>query len=142
MRIQSETIISVLLIAGAVFLLWVARDYPGSWEGIPGPAFLPRLTLYMLISLCILLLAQVVRGKYQERQSFGRMALVGISVAVSFLYLYLAPRVHYFYATPIFLVVMMRLLDTRSWKRIIIVTAGFTLFVFLFFYKKLGVPLP
>jgi len=141
-RIQSETIISILLIAGGAFLLWVARDYPGYWEGIHGPAFLPRLTLYMLIGLCILLLVQVARGKYQERQTFGRMALVGISVAVSFLYLYLVPRVHYFYATPIFLVVMMRLLDTRSWKRIIIVSGVFTAFVFIFFYKKLGVALP
>jgi hypothetical protein len=142
MPIQSETIIAILLMIGAAFLLWVARDYPQVWEGIPGPAFMPRLTLYMLIFLCLLLLVQVARGKYKEKHTFGRIGLVGISAALSFLYLYATPRFHYFYVTPIFLMVMMRLLDTRSWKRIIIVSAVFTAFVYLFFYKQLGVPLP
>ncbi len=142
MRLQSETVISVLLMIGAAFLIWEARDYPGSSEGIPGPAFMPRLILYGLIFLCIVLMVQVARGKYEEKPTWGRMGLVWTSAALSFLYLYAAPRLHYFYVTPVFLVVTMRLLDTRSWKRIIIVSAVFTAFVYFFFYKKLGVALP
>lgn len=123
-------------------MLWVSRDYPLLWRGIPGPAYVPRLIFCLLIGLSILLLVQVARGKYQDRVTSGRMGLVGTSVAISLLYLYLAPRLHYFIITPIFLVVMMRLLKIRRWKMIIIVSAIFTAFVYLVFYRKLGVPLP
>ncbi|MFH1410924.1 MAG: tripartite tricarboxylate transporter TctB family protein [Patescibacteria group bacterium] len=142
MRNKTDIIIVVLLIASSVFLIWEARDYPGYWGEIPGPAFLPRIILIILICLSVLLMVQALQGKIPEKEKLGRIGLVGVSAIISFLYLYLAPRIHYFVATPIFLIVMMRLLGTRSWKRIFIISACFTIFVFLFFYKKLSVPLP
>lgn len=71
-----------------------------------------------------------------------RTLVHGINIAFLIAYVYVMPRLGFFTATAIYLVVHMTFLGVRPWYYIALVPAGVLAVLYTLFVLVLGVPLP
>lgn len=138
-----ESMISLaLMITAAVFYL-VSKSFPQALNPADvGPSAFPRLMagITFLLGLAQFLFSLLTRPKdwvaVEDKSTF----LLGLILTI--LYLYLFPKVGYFYATPVFIALLMFILGNKSWLQILATIVGFVLFAYYVFFKLLQVSLP
>jgi hypothetical protein len=138
-----ESLISIVLIVFAAAFYIISNSFPAAMNPADvGPAAFPRLMagLTVILGLVQLFLSLSSRAKDWVGMNNKTSFLAGI--LLTFLYLYLFPRIGYFYVTPVFVVLLMLVLGNRKWLQLLGTAAGFTLFGYYVFYRFLQVALP
>jgi len=144
MRIGSALTAIICMIASG-FLYYVTLGFPPPFEGqqqIPGPAYFPRMLIYCLWALCLLLLFRLWRGKEIVRSEWKNVHLLVISAVMMIVCASIIEEVGFMVVMPVYLILQMRLLFYKERKPILILSAAAIVFVYMVFYKILNVPLP
>jgi hypothetical protein len=142
-NISERSATAVLAAAVALFsiyLLWLTTSFP-SGGGAPGPAVWPRVVLTMTLLASVYLAAISLRGSDDRIIITRRLALPGIVVVLTVVYLF-AMQWAFFVSTIVFLFVCMLLLRVRSWPALLGVSLGFPLAVYLVFVWILHLAFP
>ena len=108
----------------------------------PQPGFFPFAAGGVLIVLCVVLLLQAFSGRGQGSESFGelwRPAILGISLLV---YSVVLESLGYIIATIILSVVVLRILDTKTWLKLAGISLVLSLGTYFLFDRLLDVSLP
>ncbi|MDP1990478.1 MAG: tripartite tricarboxylate transporter TctB family protein [Syntrophales bacterium] len=159
----SNIIIGIILLISSVFYYFSTSDFPPATktENL-GPGFFPTILAVVLAFLAILLvlnslLARGASGKEKdgaviqgaerlEEDSFGAEQisykfLFG-TIGLSFLYVGLLSVLGYLISTPLFLIILIRLLGYEKWGNNVAASIGLTATLYLLFAIALGVNLP
>jgi putative tricarboxylic transport membrane protein len=75
----------------------------------------------------------------RQKVHVPRVILFTLSIAV---YIYLIPRIGYFIATPLFMVVSYLYLKAAGFVRAILISLGFSVFIYFLFVWFLKLPIP
>ena len=142
MKIRLDLFISIFLLISCCLLFWqISKFPPAILKNTPAPSYFPNLLVAGLTLLSILLLVQSI-WKYKTSDIFVAKKTVLIAVAFAVLYVIAVPFIGYFLATLIFFI-SFSFLHSKSFSWLIVAnTFIFMCFVYGFFYKTLGVPLP
>lgn len=141
---KAEVVIGLLLIFLSLFLYWLTLDFPlGKLSKTAGPAAMPRLWIYGLLVVSLLLIINTIRAqdhKKPENNSnlYKSLGLVGFMIV----YLSIVNILGYYFSTFLFLSAGAYLLGYRKHMLIFITAIGFSLFSYFVFYQILQVPLP
>jgi tripartite tricarboxylate transporter TctB family protein len=138
-----QTLLGLGLLALSGFLIWETRTFPPAPPGIPvGPADYPRAVLLFIAALSVLMILQAWRAPARETLHFaGRRYVLG-SVILFAAYIELVTLFGYFPATVAYLPVTLCLLRVRRLGPVLVTSLGFILFIYVFFVRILGLPLP
>ena len=108
----------------------------------PQPGFFPFLDGIALIILTIIFLLRAWLRRGGERQAFGRLWRPGIVVLGLILYVAALGTVGYIIATIILSAIVLRVLETKSLRVLIVSSFILAIVSYLLFDRLLGVPLP
>ncbi|WP_373893553.1 tripartite tricarboxylate transporter TctB family protein [Virgibacillus natechei] len=140
--------LNVVLIVFSVFMLVQAFQLPSGFSGGElGPEFFP------VVILCILILLNIIDmiTKYvnritenKEQKELPKIIFKNYFLLVFLMVLYVASLgwIDYRISTFIFVFSIMLIIDLKDYKRALIVSVGFVLFLFLVFDLLLRVPMP
>lgn len=145
-----DAAVGALLAGLSLFLLWQTRDIPHPPFVPLGPAFYPRVVLWALLGLSVLLLVGGLRasrpvGRANLGAWVARHRLVLASFALFALYALAMPRLGYLLSTALFTAVMQWLLGRRGVRRlpgVAAVAVGTALVTWIVFERYLYVLLP
>ncbi len=132
-------IIGFFLLVSILFLVQ-SLNFPSSSD--VGPAAVPRLWIFALIPLNLLLLYRTFRNEAEVSDSGPRVDIVFNFIGFLVVYLILMQVLGYFLSTFGFVAVGLYYLGYRKWKNILIISGSWILFSYIIFYKTLYVPLP
>jgi putative tricarboxylic transport membrane protein len=108
----------------------------------PQPGFFPFLGGVTLIILAGLLLVQGWRGKSSGTQAFGKIWGPLILIAGLAAYVAVLETAGYIVATTLLAAVVLRILETRPFGVLIVISLILGIGSYLVFHELLGVPLP
>ncbi len=132
-------VIGFFLVVCILFLVQ-SLNFPSSSD--VGPAAVPRLWIFMLIPLNLLLLFKTFRNVAEVSDSGPRVDIVLNFIGFLLVYLLLMQVLGYFLSTFGFILVSLYYLGYRKWRNSLIIAFGWILFSYLIFYKTLYVALP
>lgn len=136
----------ILIITGFIFLslLFYLISFIFPESGAVGPAVVPRLWIFALIPLNIILLITTVKNevKSDDKLNSGNRVIVYQMIAVLATYLLSIYFIGYFISSALFVAATLNLLGYKEKLKIIYISLGWVLFSWLVFYKLLYVPLP
>lgn len=110
-------------------------------EGVPGPAFFPRLLAVLLLAAAVILAARPTRESDTEPLGGGALRLAGAAGWIAG-FLIALPWLGHLVALPPLVGGLMWLSGERSARHLIVISLLFGGFVHLLFVVTLGVPLP
>ena len=132
-------VIGFFLIVSILFLLQ-SMNFPSS--SAVGPAVVPRLWIFMLIPLNLLLLFKTFQKNEEVAETGPRVDIVLCFVGFLVAYLFAMQVFGYFLSTFVFIIISLYYLGYRKWRNTFIIAGAWILFSYLVFYKTLYVPLP
>ena len=129
-----------ILLGGAV-MIGAIRLRLGT-PGEPQPGFYPFVAAVILVVLCGILLVQALCGRRQGMEAFGELwrpviLIVGLSV-----YSVVLDVVGYVVATTVLSVVVLRVLDTKTWWKLLVISLALSIGTYILFDRLLDVSLP
>ena len=152
---KKVAIAAVLAIAFALTFLSKAVSLPKS------AGYTPKILIAIVILLSIIM---VVESYYKEKNNiqakrriderseededpnenkipidYKKTFLFGLMIAI---YIFTMKPIGYFIMTPLFIIISYRFLKSTSWRNTILVSAGFTVFVYFVFVLFLKLPVP
>lgn len=145
--INSNRIISVLLLIVSAYVWFTANTYPEQVGSGPGPNFFPQLVAVILAFLSIILFFQKVSvDESNEVNSISfsksdkwRFILIFVALIVL---VFSANYLGFFVSSTIFIIVWMVLMKETRWKFILTLSVVFSLSITLLFEMLLGVQIP
>jgi putative tricarboxylic transport membrane protein len=141
-----DGVAGVVLLAGSLFLLWMARSLPHPPLVPVGPAFYPRILLTIIAVLSLALVVSAARALRRPSPAPTRYRLVLIAFAVFTGYVFLLPWLGYRLATGLFVGVMQAVLELPrgrgGWALLAVVALGTSLVTYYVFEAYLSVLLP
>lgn len=129
-----------ILLGGAV-IIGAVRLHLGTPQE-PQPGFFPFVAAVILVVLCGILLVQALCGRRQGMEAFGEMWRPVILIAGLFVYAVVLDVVGYVVATTVLSVVVLRVLDTKTWWKLLVISLALSLGTYLLFDRLLDVSLP
>jgi len=129
-----------ILLGGAV-IIGAVRLHLGTPQE-PQPGFFPFVAAVILVVLCGILLVQALCGHRQGMEAFGEMWRPVILIAGLFVYAVVLDVVGYVVATTVLSVVVLRVLDTKTWWKLLVISLALSLGTYLLFDRLLDVSLP
>lgn len=143
-KIEIAVSLFFLLIAGAFFIGTLGFEAMGVNPVDIGPAAFPQL---LCIAVAIFSLGEIINALRRSKPAntnleLGNLRKMLYCVFVIAAYIFFLPIAGYFIITPIFVFLIMFILNNRNWKQMILVSIGFTLFVYILFVQVLTVRLP
>ena len=132
-------VIAFFLLISIVFYLQ-SFIFPVSRE--VGPGVIPRLWIFTLVPLSLLLLVKTLRNKDGVEQAGPRVDIVLTFIGFLVVYLLVMNYIGYFLSTFIFMITGMIYLGYKNIKVMLITSATWIVFLYIIFYKILFVPLP
>lgn len=136
---SGQTIIPLLMIVLSLVLWAVTLGFPTEDAG---PALIPRLWIFWLILLSLVLLFFCFTGNIDKDPKRGRFGFLGIGVGLVVAYFFAIDYLGYFISSFLFLAIIMYMLSYRKPVTILLVGTGWVLFSYLVFYKLLYIQLP
>jgi len=140
-NINYDQIIAGILISFSLFLYYQTMLFQiPATENITDPALIPRIWIFILLFLSILL---IIKSK-NTRPEGSHNSPKNVLIIIAFLILYLIAMqwVGYYFTTPVFILTTMYLLDYRKVGIMSINAFGFVLFSYFIFNKLLYIELP
>jgi len=151
LRNGRDIVTSVVFLGLSAAIYSVVKDYPTGTvqEGMGARLFPLLLTISLaILSLVLLMQASLQRNPPEEEEVSGKDALLGrrlivpaVLIVLLALYLVSLEEAGFLIATPIFLLITMRVLGS-GFKEAAVVGVAFTVVVYLIFDLLLKVPLP
>ncbi|MGL1890296.1 MAG: tripartite tricarboxylate transporter TctB family protein [Spirochaetaceae bacterium] len=129
----------------SIIVFLYAGQYKGAGVSQYGPNFFPQALCILMLTASILLIIQAVKGNSQkdletiDKKGFIRAS---ITLAICIVYLFVMQLIGFFFATLIFLYVLMTYIGHKHLKTRIISTLSVSLAVYGIFYFFLKIPLP
>lgn len=136
----SEILIPVFFILISILFYLLSFNFPSN-ETI-GPDIVPRLWIYLLIPLNVLLIIQTFIQKRAVKESKSSLRSVLRFIALLIVYLLGIYYIGYFISTFLFIYAGISLLGYKNVKTKLIISICWLIFSYLIFYKLLFVPLP
>lgn len=147
-RLEAVTGLFLLVFSGVVY--YGVKDFPtGTAKEGMGARLFPLLLVILLALLSVFLVAQgLIRGKENSEEAEVSPPLLGphlktpiVLIVLLVLYLLILEPLGFLIGTPVFLIVVMRLLGS-DWKTSALAAVSFTAFIYLVFSLIFQVPLP
>jgi putative tricarboxylic transport membrane protein len=139
---KGEIWISLITIFSCLLFLWMLKDFPPALtEQDVGPALFPMIILSILLILSVTQLVITLRGISLPIKLIDHRLQVFACILL-FLYIYLIPVLGYVLITPLFLIILTRLLNVRNWFVNISYSLVISGLIWCFFEKVSNVPLP
>ena len=145
MRLTRDGLAGLACLAGALGLLWMARDIPRPALVPIGPAFYPRILLGITALLSAGLVLVDVTGARRRTPPATSYRLVVLTFTVFAAYVFAMPRVGYRVATFVFVAVLAAVLEPprgRRWALVLAVALGTSALTYVVFERYLFVLLP
>lgn len=143
-----DVLVSLLLVALGIYVIWHAAVYGILGPTITGPGFFPLLSgLMILIGAAGVLAGHIRKSRVMEGRITGPETVPVVLITLfTVIFLLLAEPVGMILLTPLYVFgVASAILPPRSLRTILchcVVAVGFTLFAYLLFDYALGIPLP
>lgn len=134
-----QALVPVAIMALALLFLAVTFDFPGEQAG---PALIPRLWIFCIVSMCFVVHFFTVRGRTDKDPKAGRIGFVLLGIVCMVAYYFAIQIFGYFLSFVIFLAIMMYMFSCRKPLLIVFVSTGWVAFSYLVFYKLLYIQLP
>lgn len=142
MKIKLDLCISLFLIVFCCVLFWqISKFPPAILRNTPAPSYFPSIVVsgLLLLSLSVLLQSLLT---YKDTKTLAVSKTVVFAAAVSLLYVISVPFIGYFLCTFMFFL-LFSYLHKKAFSWLILANSIiFLFFIYAFFYKTLGVPLP
>ncbi|WP_422444925.1 tripartite tricarboxylate transporter TctB family protein [Thermoanaerobacterium sp. DL9XJH110] len=140
---MGDLIISVILILISFFAFLQTTSFPELNVNDPGPAFFPRILVVLLFTLALFLMGTTLIKKSGKVLSFNEATKkVGISIFILIIFYLALEMLGFIIATPLFLLILIRLSGGGRLAFDALISVGFTLIIYIVFQILLKVPLP
>lgn len=142
LRLRSDQVSGLMLVALALYVWWMNRVYPVGTLAEPGPGYVPLLLAIFLGAMGVLV---VVRGS--ASQPFAEIQWSEASRAIAILIAcgaaaYALERLGYRITVAALLIFFLGVMERRKPMMVATVALGFSLLTFYLFATLLRVPLP
>ena len=139
----AEALVSLFWAGVSLIFYYISLSFPPSKSGYEvGAGVFPRLLAGALLAFTMIHLFLTWRSHTRVKVVIDNVSKVVSNIVLLLVYLLCITYFgNFFIFTPLFLIVILRLLNVRSWLVIISVALLFDLFAYLVFYRILGVPL-
>jgi len=131
----------LLFLVGVGAIIGAVRLHVGS-PTEPQPGFFPLLAGISLIVLSSIIFFQEWLGYGQKKEAFGEVRRPALLLAVLIVLVAVLDRLGYVIGTFIASGLILRLLDVKSWRVLIITSLGLSIGTYLLFDRLLGIDLP
>ena len=143
---RSNIAVATMLLALAGYIFLAASALPFGTLRVPQTAFFPKTLALLLAVLALVLLAQTLIGNETLRHSekidtAGWFRIGATLVTMAGFALALEP-LGYLVTTFLLMVLLLRAIETQSWRKVIAVALATSLISYAIFAWLLGVPLP
>lgn len=108
----------------------------------PQPGFFPFVAGVILVVLCVILLLRAFSGRGEGADPFGELWRPAILAIGLFTYSLLLDSMGYIIATIILSLVVLRVLDTKTWLKLVAISLILSIGTYFLFDRLLDVPLP
>ena len=140
-NISYDQIIAGGLISLSIFLYYLTMLFQiPQTENITDPALIPRIWIFILSFLSILLIIKSKNKKAETLRYSPKNVLIIIALLI--FYLVAMQWIGYYFTTPVFILAAMYLLEYRKVSIMSINAFGFVLFSYFIFNKLLYIELP
>ena len=142
MKNLSETLGSILLfLVGVGAIIGAVRLHVGS-PTVPQPGFFPFMAGISLIILSSIIFIQGWLGHGEEKVAFGEVRRPALMLAVLIALVMVLDRLGYVIGTFIACALILRILNVKSWRVLIITSLGLSVGTYVIFDRLLGIDLP
>lgn len=142
MKNLSEVLGSLFLfLVGVGAIIGAVRLHVGS-PTEPQPGFFPFLAGISLIILSSVIFSQGWLGHGQSKAAFGEVRRPALLLGVLIVLVAVLDRLGYVIGTFIACGLILRILDVKSWRVLIITSLGLSIGTYLLFDRLLGIDLP
>ena len=131
----------ILILIGAGVIIGALKLRVGSATE-PQPGFFPFVGGALLLVLSSILLVQALRGRSLGTKAFGELRRPAILIAAMVVYVMILDGVGYVIATIMLSAVVLRILETKSWWVLAVVSLVLSIGSYVLFDRLLGVTLP
>ncbi|WP_180994370.1 tripartite tricarboxylate transporter TctB family protein [Bacillus sp. Marseille-P3661] len=143
---KNEKIIwSIIVIVIACLFFSLTFSFPKNLTPTDvGPGFMPRLYAIILVLFSMILIFQGLKEKKQteDQPESGNIKLAFLTMFLTIVFVALIPVIGFYVITPIIMIIFLKMTRVKNLLTILLVPAGTTLFIFIFFHKMLKVPVP
>jgi putative tricarboxylic transport membrane protein len=108
----------------------------------PQPGFFPFVAGVILVVLCMILLVRAFSGRGEGAEPFGELWKPAILAIGLLLYSLLLDSIGYIIATIILSMLVLRVLDTKTWLKLVAISLVLSVGTYFLFDRLLDVPLP
>lgn len=108
----------------------------------PQPGFFPFVAGVILVVLCVILLLRAFSGRGEGADPFGELWRPAILAIGLFTYSLLLDSMGYIITTIILSLVVLRVLDTKTWLKLVAISLILSIGTYFLFDRLLDVPLP
>jgi putative tricarboxylic transport membrane protein len=108
----------------------------------PQPGFFPFVAASILVVLCGVLFIQAFLGRSQGAEAFGELWRPAILIAGMLVYSFVLDALGYIIATIVLAAVVLRVLDTKPWWKLAVISLALSIGTYLLFDRLLDVSLP
>jgi putative tricarboxylic transport membrane protein len=108
----------------------------------PQPGFFPFVAGVILVVLCGILLIKALLGRSPGGEAFGELWRPGILIIGLFIYSVVLDLLGYVIATIILSAIILRVLDTKTWWKLAVISLVLSIGTYLLFDRVLDVSLP
>jgi putative tricarboxylic transport membrane protein len=142
MRKTSDVWASLILIFIGVMVVFSSIKLHLGTPREPQPGFFPFVSALILITLSVLLLVHAFRGHSTGFRAFGDLWRPVALIIDLFFYSIFLDFLGYVIATIVLSVVILLVLDTKTWWKLAVVSLALSIGSYLLFDRLLGVTLP
>ncbi len=139
-KLLSRILIITFFLSLSILFYILSFVFPES--DVVGPSVVPRLWIFLLIPLNILLLIKTLTNKNKVEEPGGNVNKVLKYILFLIVYLVGIYFLGYYISSFAFIFVSMYILGYRKYGTMLIISFGWIVFSYLIFYKTLYVPLP
>ena len=108
----------------------------------PQPGFFPFIAGALLVILCAILFTKAISGRSEGAEPFGELWRPVILIIGLLVYSIVLDAVGYVVATILLSGVVLRVLDTRTWWKLIVISLALSIGTYILFDRMLDVSLP
>ena len=142
MRKTSDLLASVFGISIGVAVMIGATRLRLGTATEPQPGFFPFVAAVILVVLCGILFILAFLGRSQGAEAFGELWRPAILIAGLFVYSVVLDSLGYVITTIILAAVVLRVLDTKTWWKLAVISVALSIGTYLLFDRLLDVSLP
>ena len=144
---KANIIVSLVIISfTGVYAYFTSQLPTRNLPNTLGPHFMPWLlaAILFVLSGCLLIINALGKTRENFEPKIALKEVVSVIVLTVFVYVYVnaIQLIGFLYITPFFVAALMWISGARKWKQILIISAGSTVGIYLFFQKVFRVLLP